>query len=221
MDCRQSNVANDGVLEIVSYNSIVYFCASSVVVALVLFLLFNRPDAYAAFYETVYMADGDPGARPKVGLCLSMPFSKENLESLNVPTQLASFLLFALSPFFPKESVIGDQVRNRAMPKSEPHSLSYHFCLALPAAFTQPGNHILTEPCKHFLQELLTELTAQYRRLLGRASRAGIMAAAASRDAPGGGGNGGQMRPLLRLLRTLSPRCQDVIAACQVGRCEN
>ena len=106
---------------IVSYNSIVYFCASSVAVALVLFLLFNRPDAYASFYETVYLADDDPGARPKVGLCLSMPFSKENLESLNVPTQLASFLLFALSPFFPKESVIGDQVRNGAVPKSEPH----------------------------------------------------------------------------------------------------
>ena len=105
---------------IVSYNSIVYFCASSVAVALVLFLLFNRPDAYAAFYETVYLADGDPGARPKVGLCLSMPFSKENLESLNVPNQLASFLLFALSPFFPKESVIGDQVSSGAVQRVSP-----------------------------------------------------------------------------------------------------
>ena len=93
-------------------DSTVYFCVSSVSLALVLFLLFNRPDAYAAFYETVYMADGDPGTRPKVGLCLSMPFSKENLASLDVPTQLASFLLFSLSPFFPRESVIGDQVRN-------------------------------------------------------------------------------------------------------------
>ena len=150
---------------IVSYNSIVYFCASSVAVALVLFLLFNRPDAYAAFYETVYLADGDPGARPKVGLCLSMPFSKENLESLNVPNQLASFLLFALSPFFPKESVIGDQVSSGAVQRVSPTfresrlrtplaiplgnlanffpALAYHFCLALPAAFTQPGDHIL------------------------------------------------------------------------------
>ena len=26
-------------------------------------------------------------------------------------------------------------------------SLAYHFCLALPAAFTQPGDHLLDEPC--------------------------------------------------------------------------
>ena len=25
-------------------------------------------------------------------------------------------------------------------------TLAYHFCLALPAAFTQPGNHLLAEP---------------------------------------------------------------------------
>ena len=26
-------------------------------------------------------------------------------------------------------------------------SLAFHFCLALPAAFTQPGDHLLAEPC--------------------------------------------------------------------------
>ena len=26
-------------------------------------------------------------------------------------------------------------------------ALAYHFCLALPAAFTQPGDHLLAEPC--------------------------------------------------------------------------
>ena len=26
-------------------------------------------------------------------------------------------------------------------------AVAYHFCLALPAAFTQPGAHMLTEPC--------------------------------------------------------------------------
>ena len=26
--------------------------------------------------------------------------------------------------------------------------LAFHFCLALPAAFTQPGAHLLAEPCK-------------------------------------------------------------------------
>ena len=26
-------------------------------------------------------------------------------------------------------------------------AVPYHFCLALPAAFTQPGDHLLAEPC--------------------------------------------------------------------------
>ena len=26
-------------------------------------------------------------------------------------------------------------------------AVAYHFCLALPAAFTQPGAHLLAEPC--------------------------------------------------------------------------
>ena len=26
-------------------------------------------------------------------------------------------------------------------------AVAYHFCLALPAAFTQPGDHLLAEPC--------------------------------------------------------------------------
>ena len=26
-------------------------------------------------------------------------------------------------------------------------AVAYHFCLSLPAAFTQPGSHILAEPC--------------------------------------------------------------------------
>ena len=27
-------------------------------------------------------------------------------------------------------------------------ALAYHFCLVLPAAFTQPGAHLLAEPCR-------------------------------------------------------------------------
>ena len=26
-------------------------------------------------------------------------------------------------------------------------ALAYHFCLALPAAFMQPGDHLLADPC--------------------------------------------------------------------------
>ena len=28
-------------------------------------------------------------------------------------------------------------------------ALAYHFYLALPASFTQPGDHLLAEPCRH------------------------------------------------------------------------
>jgi hypothetical protein len=38
-----------------------------------------------------------------------MPFSESNLRVLGVPTQLASFLLYSLSPFFPNQNIIGDQ----------------------------------------------------------------------------------------------------------------
>ena len=27
-------------------------------------------------------------------------------------------------------------------------AIAYHFCLALPAAFTQPGVHLLSHPCR-------------------------------------------------------------------------
>ena len=30
-------------------------------------------------------------------------------------------------------------------------ALGYHFCLALPATFTQPGDHLLGEPCNSML----------------------------------------------------------------------
>ena len=29
-------------------------------------------------------------------------------------------------------------------------ALAYHFCLALSAAFTQPGNHLLAKPCNQY-----------------------------------------------------------------------
>ena len=31
-------------------------------------------------------------------------------------------------------------------------ALAYHFCLNLPATFTQPGAHLLVEPCTYLIQ---------------------------------------------------------------------
>ena len=30
-------------------------------------------------------------------------------------------------------------------------AVAYHFCQALPAAFTQPGDHLLDEPCRYII----------------------------------------------------------------------
>ena len=103
----------------------VYVSVATITLILVLFLLFNRPDSYGAVYETVFMSDREPEARPKIGFCMSMPFMASKLRELRIPSHLASFLLYSLSPFFPNREILEDQ-------------------------------------------ELLTELTAQYRRLVSR-----------------------------------------------------
>ena len=46
----------------------------------------------------------DPG--PKVAICLPMPFSAEKLKSFRVSGKLASFLLYALSPFLPNHDIL-------------------------------------------------------------------------------------------------------------------
>ena len=33
-------------------------------------------------------------------------------------------------------------------------AVAYHFCLALPAPFTQPGDHLLVEPCTLFFRKI-------------------------------------------------------------------
>ena len=35
-------------------------------------------------------------------------------------------------------------------------AVAYHFCLALPAAFTQPGDHLLAKPCSPWTPQKLT-----------------------------------------------------------------
>jgi hypothetical protein len=63
----------------------------------------------------------------------------------------------------------------------------------------------------------LTELTGQYRRLVGRVNRRNSRARGGNGSSANGGGGGLIARPLRRLLRTLSPKCAEVVTACQVG----
>ena len=59
----------------------------------------------------------------------------------------------------PQEMSLGQFVplNTTSLPKSRSPGLvtfvpgvADHFCLALPAAFTQPGEHLLAEPCTQF-----------------------------------------------------------------------
>ena len=55
-------------------------------------------------------------------------------------------------------------------------AVAYHFCLALPAAFTQPGAHPLAEPCTPVLTVTHLEddlLDAELDLLLGVHDRVG------------------------------------------------
>lgn len=151
------------------WSSSLYVGLATLSFIFVMFLLFNRPDSYQAFYETVYLSDREPTAKPKVGICLSMPFSARKLQELRIPPQLASFLLYSLSPFYPNQQILENE-------------------------------------------ELLSELTTQYRALVSRMSRRGnLNPLALSRKGPT------TKRALRKLLRSLAPKCSEVISGCQIG----
>ena len=48
-------------------------------------------------------------------------------------------------------------------------AVAYHFCLAMPAAFRQPGDHLLAEPCTFlggdFLQAFVPQNLANWVRI--------------------------------------------------------
>ena len=46
-------------------------------------------------------------------------------------------------------------------------AVAYHICLALPAAFTQPGIHLLAEPCSSSVDSPLGRLPLQVMRIFG------------------------------------------------------
>ena len=38
-------------------------------------------------------------------------------------------------------------------------AIAYHFCIALPAAFTQPEDHLLAEPCRYVATAVISART--------------------------------------------------------------
>ena len=44
--------------------------------------------------------------RPSLAFCLPMPFSEEKLRDLSVSSELASFLLYTFSPYYPNPDIL-------------------------------------------------------------------------------------------------------------------
>ena len=59
-----------------------------------------------SFYDVIYMPDSKPDSKPSLALCLPMPFEAQKLRSLGVSSELASFLLYTLSPYYPNPDIL-------------------------------------------------------------------------------------------------------------------
>ena len=74
--------------------------------ALTAVVLLVHPASLTSHYEEVYMADPTPSQRPKISICLSMPFVASKLRAQGVSSSLASFMLYSLSPFLPNPEIL-------------------------------------------------------------------------------------------------------------------
>ena len=59
-----------------------------------------------SFYDVIYMPDSKPDSKPSLALCLPMPFEAQKLRSLGVSSELASFMLYTLSPYYPNPDIL-------------------------------------------------------------------------------------------------------------------
>ena len=75
-------------------------------ILLLVVLLFSNPKSFTSYYETVHLPDEQKDLKPKISLCLAMPFDEEKLRSNGISTSLASFLLYSLSPFLPNPEIL-------------------------------------------------------------------------------------------------------------------
>ena len=69
---------------------------------------------------------------PKFSLCLPVPFTREKAARAGVSAQLASFLLYSLSPFHPNPDILENKDLLTELTKQYKVSLSSPCHLALP-----------------------------------------------------------------------------------------
>ena len=86
--------------------SSLFLAGISLILVLVLTLVLSSPQALVSFYDVIYLPDSKPVSRPSLALCLPMPFEAQKLRSLGVSSELASFLLYTLSPYYPNPEVL-------------------------------------------------------------------------------------------------------------------
>ena len=77
-----------------------------VISILVFALVLSSPFSITSFYEMVYLPDARPTNRPNLAFCLPMPFDAEKLRQFGLSNELASFLLYTLSPYYPNADVL-------------------------------------------------------------------------------------------------------------------
>lgn len=87
----------------------------------------SSPESHTSFYEEIWTKDHDPSLGeltfifafqlkfpfydylllgPRIALCLPVPFTQEKLRNFGISQKLASFLLYALSPFLPNQDIL-------------------------------------------------------------------------------------------------------------------
>ena len=73
---------------------------------LVFALVLSVPLSLHTFYDVVYLPDTRPDMRPDLAFCLPMPFDGQKLRNSGITSELASFLLYTLSPYYPNQDVL-------------------------------------------------------------------------------------------------------------------
>ena len=86
--------------------SSLFLAGISLILVLVLTLVLSSPQALVSFFDVIYLPDSKPVSKPSLALCLPMPFEAQKLRSLGVSSELASFLLYTLSPYYPNPEVL-------------------------------------------------------------------------------------------------------------------
>lgn len=84
----------------------VFFSVLLLCIILVLAVVLSSPQAMSSYYDVAYLPDVKSSVRPSLAFCWPMPFHERKLRDLSVTSELASFLLYTLSPYYPNPDIL-------------------------------------------------------------------------------------------------------------------